>query len=151
MRRMTSTLAIATFALLLPLTAMGTEEPEAAAELERTAPVAPEQAPGFELEPAGDDQLPAVDPLQGAEEKAEACYPDCPEEPSPFSCRDSDGGKRPSTNGTLYFSYYGQVTGVYTDYCNNGTNLTEYWCSSSSQWTTTTYWCGNGCSAGRCL
>ena len=150
MRRTLSAIAIATL-ILLPTTATGAEETGAAPALEQADLVAPEQTPSLDLEAAGDEALSLLDPLHGAEQKAQYCDPECPEEPSPFSCRESDSGNRPRTKGTLYFSYYGQVTGVYTDYCTNTTNLVEYWCSSSSNWTTTTYWCMNGCSDGRCL
>ena len=84
--------------------------------------------------------------------QAEQCPPEgCEEEPSPFSCYESDTGKAPSTAGTLWFYYYTTLVGVYHDTCINSTTLREYWCSRSSNWTTTNFWCTNGCSAGRCL
>lgn len=110
-----------------------------------------EQPPSLDLEPGSEDRPAVLDPLHGAEEKAKYCDPECPEEPSPFTCRDTDSGNRPGVKGTLYFSYYGQVTGVYTDACTDTWHLTEYWCSSSSNWTTTHYWCMNGCNAGQCM
>lgn len=126
--------------------------PAATTAADDTIPAPALEAPAsLDLEPGSEEQPVVPDPLQGAEEKAKYCDPECPEEPSPFTCQDTDSGNRPSVKGTLYFSYYGQVTGVYTDQCTDTTHLTEYWCSSSSNWTTTQYWCLNGCSDGRCL
>ncbi len=125
--------------------------PGAAAAADDTVPApALEQPASLDLEPGSEEQ-PVLDPLHGAEEQAKYCDPECPEEPSPFTCQDTDSGNRAGVKGTLYFSYYGQVTGVYTDVCTDTWHLTEYWCSSSSNWTTTHYWCTNGCSAGRCV
>lgn len=141
MRKTVSTMAFATL-FLLPMSATAADETGPAADLEKP--------PSVDLVQEAEDQLTALDPLQGAEEQAKYCDPECPEEPSPFTCQDFDGGNRPGTAGTLYFSYYGQVTGVYSDYCTSSTTLVEYWCETPSKWTTTSWLCGNGCSAGRC-
>jgi hypothetical protein len=81
---------------------------------------------------------------------AQSCEVNCDPDPSPFTCTETDG-YNPSVAGTLWYFYYGTLIATYNDYCANSTRLVEYWCNSSSTWTTTDFFCTYGCSAGRCL
>ena len=138
-----SKLVLACSLVALPAAALAAELPALPADSSAAAEaLAIDAAEPPAVESAPPEPVPA----------AQQCPPEgCEEEPSPFYCQENDNGKNPSIAGTLWFFYYGQIIAVYNDACLNGTNLREYWCSSSSNWTTTTYWCLNGCSAGRCL
>lgn len=87
-----------------------------------------------------------------AQNRAQSCPPEgCDPEPSGFSCRDTDGGRRSGERGTVTLYYYGSYVASYTDYCSSNEWLVEHWCTSTGSWTTTNYLCEYGCSEGRCL
>jgi len=94
-----------------------------------------------------------LQPIQGAQDRAQNCQVvQCdPPDPSPWSCQETDNGNDPSESGTLFFLYYDILYYSYHDYCSNGSWLVEYWCNSASSWTTTNFYCVNGCSDGHCL
>jgi len=97
--------------------------------------------------------LRAVQPPPGAQNRAQNCeVVECePPDPSPWSCQETDNGNSPFAQGTLFFLYYDILYYTYNDYCSNSSWVVEYWCNSSSSWTTTSFYCVNGCSGGRCL
>lgn len=139
-----SSILACTLILIPAASVLATELPDPALDLPAVA-----EAPAAGIEIVSP---PEIESVPEPEPAAQQCPPEgCEPEPSPFYCQESDYGNNPSMAGTLWFFYYGQIVGVYHDTCLNGTNLREYWCNGSSNWTTTTFWCTNGCSAGRCL
>lgn len=92
-----------------------------------------------------------LDSLHAAQFRTTNCGADCPPPQSPFTCSDSDGGLNPGVQGTVTIYYQGSFYYSYTDYCSNSGTLVEYWCNSPQSWTSTTFYCSNGCSAGACL
>lgn len=93
-----------------------------------------------------------LQPAPRAQDRAQNCQVvECDPEPSPWSCQETDNGNYPPENGALFFLYYDDLYYTYYDYCSNGSWLVEYWCNSASSWTTTNYYCTNGCSSGHCI
>lgn len=63
-----------------------------------------------------------------------------------LTCRDSDGGNFPSTNGYVQFG-----SSVYSDKCVNTTLVQEYVCLNTYQMSSITQTCPFGCQGGVCL
>jgi hypothetical protein len=90
--------------------------------------------------------------MVAAQDRVRACPEGgCEPGPNGFTCTDSDNGKRTWIAGTVTLYYYGSYVGSYSDYCSDQWTLIEHWCTSSGGWTTTTYYCANGCSGGSCI
>ena len=80
--------------------------------------------------------------------------------PDPSRCTETDGGNDPNNSGTLTTKIKTPTDTeiTLTDLCLNDEQLLEYYCSvpdpidpEMRAYSTTTYFCANGCSDGKCL
>lgn len=69
-----------------------------------------------------------------------------------FNCTDSDGGQNYEVQGNTegFGNSTNPVVSKVTDFCIDQNSLTEYYCSNTTYWTKTVYYCPYGCENGAC-